>query len=168
MLYYFCFGKDKIDMSRGDKAKQLFLSGYNCTQSLVMAFDDMLGYDPKTVAMIVQPLGTGIGGMREVCGTVSGMAVVIGILFGGDNPRDPLKRREIYGRVRELSGVFEKDNGSIVCRELLGVTKPGTSKGVPTDRPQGYKKRPCPDLAKYAADLLEKYIEEHKNEIILK
>jgi len=154
-------------MSRGDKAKQLFLSGYNCTQSVVMAFEDMLGYDPKTVAAIVQPLGTGIGGMREVCGTVSGMAVVIGILFGGDDPRDTLKRREIYKRVQDISKEFEKDNGSIVCRELLGMTKLGTSKGEPKDRPSGTKKRPCPELAKYAADLLEMYIEKHKDEITL-
>ena len=152
-------------MTRGDTAKRLYLSGYNCTQSVVMAFEDMLGYDAKTVALITQPLGTGIGGMREVCGTVSGMAVVLGILFGGDDPKNPLKRRDIYKRVQELSQRFEKDNGSIVCRELVGMTKLGTSKGNPYDRPSDYKKRPCPELVKYAADILEEYIEEHKNEL---
>lgn len=152
-------------MTRGDTAKRLYLSGYNCTQSVVMAFEDMLGYDAKTVALITQPLGTGIGGMREVCGTVSGMAVVLGILFGGDDPKNPLKRREIYKRVQELSQRFEKDNGSIVCRELVGMTKLGTSKGNPYDRSSDYKKRPCPELVKYATDILEEYIEEHKNEL---
>ena len=155
-------------MSRGDTAKKLFLSGYNCAQSVVMSFEDMLGYDNKTIALIAQPFGGGIAGMREVCGTVSGMAIVIGILFGGDNPNDRLKRRDIYKRVQEVSQQFEKDNGSLICRELLGMTKLGTSKGAPHDRPQNFKKRPCPELAKYAADILESYIEEHKHEITIK
>ena len=155
-------------MTRGDIAKKYFLNGYNCSQAVVLAISDMTGYDEKSLAMLSQPFGGGMGGMREVCGTVSGMWIVLGTLFGSAEPKNPQKRNELYARVREIAAKFEQDNGSLICRELLGLAPIGSSKGLVGDKPivTNKGKRPCPELCKYAADLLEEYISEHMNEIV--
>lgn len=153
-------------MSRGEIAKNYFLNGYNCSQAVVLAFSDMTGFDEKPLAMLSQPFGGGMGGMREVCGTVSGMWIVLGALFGDSEPKNPKKRNELYARVRELAKKFEEDNGSIICRELLGLVPLGSGKNAVGGIPVIHReKRPCPELVKYAADLLEEYIEKHKGEI---
>lgn len=155
-------------MSRGDIAKNYFLNGYNCSQSVVLAFSDMTGLTSDSLAMLAQPFGGGMGGMREVCGTVSGMWIVLGALFGDSQPKNPKKRNELYARVRELAQRFEYDNGSLICRELLGLTPLGSSKGLVGDKPivTNKNKRPCPELCKYVGDLLEEYIDEHQSEIV--
>ena len=153
-------------MSRGEIAKNYFLNGYNCSQSVVLAFSDMTGFDEKSLAMLAQPFGGGMGGMREVCGTVSGMWIVLGALFGDSEPKHPKQRNELYARVRELAQKFEEDNGSLICRELLGLVPLGSAKNAVGGVPVVNKnKRPCPELVKYAADLLDEYIEKHKGEI---
>lgn len=155
-------------MSRGYIAKNYFLNGYNCSQSVVLAFSDMTGLTSDSLAMLAQPFGGGMGGMREVCGTVSGMWIVLGALFGDSQPKNPKKRNELYARVRELAQRFEDDNGSLICRELLGLTPLGSSKVLVGDKPivTNKNKRPCPELCEYVGDLLEEYIDEHQSEIV--
>ncbi len=152
--------------SRGELAKDYFLSGYNCCQSVVLAFSDLTDFDEKMLSAISRPFGTGMGGMRETCGTVSGMWIVLGAVFGDQDQKDPRKRNELYSRVRELANRFEEANGSLYCRELLGLTPVVKGKDVFADVPEIKKeKRPCPELVKFAADLLQEYIEDHKSEI---
>lgn len=146
---------------RGDKAYELFKDGYNCAQAVAGAFSDLLGMDMDTVAKLASGFGGGMGRMREVCGTFSGIVMVVSTLYGYSDPRDTENKTEVYSRIQELAEQFRKDNGSIICRELLGISKPEGSP-VPEQRTsEYYKKRPCPELCRYAADLLEKYIEQH-------
>jgi len=150
-------------MTRGDIAKNYFLSGYNCSQSVVLAFSDLTGYDESTIAMLSQPFG----GMREVCGTVSGMWIVLGALFGDSEPGHPKRRNELYARVREIAEQFERDNGSLICRELVGLSPVGRSRGLIGDKHAAVSKNrlSCPELCKYTADLLEEYLAKHIEEI---
>lgn len=146
---------------RGDKAYELFKNGYNCAQAVAGAFSDLLGMDMDTVAKLASGFGGGMGRMREVCGTFSGIVMVVSTLYGYSDPRDTENKTEVYSRIQELAEQFRKDNGSIICRELLGISKPEGSP-VPEQRTsEYYKKRPCPELCRYAADLLERYIEQH-------
>lgn len=147
---------------RGDKAYELFTSGYNCAQAVAGAFADVLGMDTDTVAKLASGFGGGMGRMREVCGTFSGIVMVMSMLYGYSDPKDNAMKTEIYGRIQEIGEQFKKDNGSIICRELLGLSKPEGSP-VPEQRTaEYYKKRPCPELCRYAADLLESYIKQHQ------
>ena len=137
-----------------NKARLLFRTGYNCAQSVLLAFADECGLDQETAAKLGQPLGAGISRMREVCGAATGMAMATGLLFGSADPEDKEGKAAVYARTQELLNQFKKDNGSIVCRELLqGVnTTPGAK---PEDRsPEYYRKRPCVELVAYAAGLL--------------
>ncbi len=146
-------------MTRGDKARELFYEGYNCTQSVVGAFCDDMGIDRETAMRMSSPFGGGMGRLREVCGTVSGMYIVLGYFSGYDRPGDYEAKKILYSRVQELAERFKKANGSIICRELLGLS--GSSEPAPEKRTaEYYKKRPCPELAARAADILDKYLKD--------
>lgn len=141
-------------MTRGEKAQEYFKKGYNCAQSVVMAYCDQIGLSEEEGAKLASSFGGGLGRLREVCGAVSGMAIVAGILYGYDDPKVPGAVPSHYALVQEMAGAFREKNGSIVCRELLGES--GAPRITPEPRtPEYYKKRPCAELVKDAADILE-------------
>lgn len=149
------------------KAMEYFKQGYNCTQSVVAAFSDKLDIDFKTAIKLSSSFGGGMGRLREVCGAVSGMFIVAGLLYGYDNPVDKIAKTAHYKLIQDLAAEFKKANGSIICRELLGLGK-GADSPIPDDRTKEYySKRPCVQLVGMAADIIEDYIikmEEIKNE----
>ncbi len=151
-------------MNRGDKAYELFMQGYNCSQSIAVAFADKLGIDEITAAKIASGFGGGMGRMREVCGTFSGIVMVMSMLYGYSDPKVYDEKKELYGRIRSIAEQFRADNGSIICRELLGLDKAEKSAAPEKRSEVYYKKRPCPELCRYAANLLEQYIEENPPE----
>ncbi len=145
--------------TKGDIAKKYFLEGYNCAQAVVLAFADDFGLEKKTAVMLSSSFGGGMGRLREVCGAVSGMFMVLGLKYGYDSPENNEAKKELYKKVQEVAGIFKEDNGSIICRELLGLNQKGKSDPTPEARTETYyKKRPCKDLVKFAADLVEDYI----------
>jgi C_GCAxxG_C_C family probable redox protein len=149
-------------MTKGDKAKELFLQGYNCTQAVALAFADELNIDKNTLLMLSSPFGGGMGRLREVCGTVSGMNIVLGLKYGYSTPQAKDEKKALYQDVQALANKFKEDNGSIICRELLGLDIKGGDSPTPSPRTKGYyQKRPCADLCKYAGDLLESYLINH-------
>lgn len=142
-------------------AKQLFLDGYNCSQSVVATFCDEMKMDRKQAIKMASSFGGGMGRMREVCGCVSGMFMVLGFLYGYDDPKVYECKKELYERVQRLAKKFSDDNGSIICRELLGLEGKDTNP-IPSIRTEEYyKKRPCPKLAGYASKILAEYIIEN-------
>lgn len=117
--------------------------------------------DTHTAAVLSSSFGGGMGRLREVCGAVSGMFLVAGILYGYDDPGAREEKAAHYARIQELAKAFEEKNGSIVCRELLGLS---VKREEPTPKERTaeyYKKRPCKELVGDAAEILEKYIAEH-------
>ncbi|MGN0733914.1 MAG: C-GCAxxG-C-C family protein [Emergencia sp.] len=150
----------------GDKAREYFLHGYNCTQSVVLAFSDIIrksaGIEPQALVRVSSPFGGGMGRLREVCGAVSGMLMVLGALEGYDNPEDRQAKTELYRDVQLLAEQFERENGSIVCRQLLGLSE-RRQNYVPEARTgEYYEKRPCPEMVRSAASILEEYLRERK------
>lgn len=143
------------------KAMALFKEGYNCSQSVFLAFSDKYNVDQQTAARLASSFGGGLGRMREVCGAVSGMAMVAGILYGYDSPTDYQAKTEHYTRIQELAHAFAGQNGSYVCRELLGLEQKNDSP-IPEKRTEEYyQKRPCAELVGMAAAIMEHYIAEH-------
>lgn len=138
--------------TKGEQAKVLFKSGYNCAQAVAAAFSQEIGMSAEQIAKLTMGFGGGIGRMREVCGTVSAMAFVISAIYDDD-------KGGIYERVQCVAEKFRKENGSIVCRELLGLKINGADSPVPEARTDAYyKKRPCAELVEMAADILDDYI----------
>lgn len=146
------------------KAMDLFKEGFNCSQSVFLAFEDMHKMDPKTALMLSSSFGGGMGRLREVCGAVSGMFMVAGVLYGYDDPKDYEAKKVHYERIQQLAKEFESQNGSIVCRQLLGLGE-GKDTPAPEKRTQEYyKKRPCAELVGMAAAIMEQYILANKVE----
>ena len=148
-------------MSRhAELARNLFLQGYNCSQSVFCAFCDVTGLDTDAAARMASSFGGGLGRLREVCGTVSGAALVLGIARGYADPKDYAAKKAHYARVQEFARRFREANGSIVCRELLkGVD--ATTGGAPEARTaEYYRKRPCPNLAYCAAEILDEMLKD--------
>lgn len=141
----------------GDRAKALFEEGYNCAQSVVLAFSEEMGMDKDTVARLSSSFGGGLGRLREVCGCVSGMAIVCGALEGYASPNAKEAKAEHYARVQSLAGAFKERNGSYICRELLSGLNVDNAP-VPEERTKAYyEKRPCSELVACAAELLAEH-----------
>ena len=145
-------------MDHSYKAGELFLSGKNCAQAVVLAFGDVTGLDEKTAARFSSSFGGGIGRMREVCGAVSGMTFVYGCLYGYEAP-NPEAQMKVYETEQALAAQFKEKAGSIVCREIL---KNPPSNPVPSPRTEEYyASRPCVRMVYTAANILESYIAQN-------
>ena len=142
-------------MTRKEYAMDLFTRGYNCAQSVVLAFADDLMLDEQTLARLSSSFGGGLGRMREVCGAVSGMAIVLGLLQGYDDPADSASKAAHYARIQSAAKEFEAQNGSIVCRELLGLAQKHDAPTPAARSGDFYSRRPCRELVGMAAEILE-------------
>lgn len=144
-----------IDVNkRAEQAVAYFKQGYNCAQSVYMAYADLFDLDVNLAAKIIAPLGGGMGRLREVCGAVSGMFLVAGLKHPADNPTDHEAKTRNYAAVQRLAEKFKQENGSIVCRDLLGLN---VKKEDPTPEPRTeayYKKRPCAEYVRIAATIV--------------
>ena len=147
---------------RVEKARRLFKEeGYSCCQAVVLAYNDLFGIDDTTAAAMSSGFGGGMGRMREVCGSVSGMVMLAGLIAPAADPSIKVDRTRNYALVQDMAEEFRKMNGSIVCRELLGLVPAGSSAPAakespePSDRtPEYYKKRPCEELVGISARIV--------------
>ena len=145
-------------MSRADRAEELFRQGYNCGQSVFADFADVLGMSVEEAAKIASPFGAGFGKLREVCGAVSGMTLVTGYLKGYSDPADYESKKEVYALIQKMCAEFEERQGSIICRELLGIKK-GEDTAEPAVRTEEYyRSRPCIGACRTAAEIVEKEV----------
>ena len=142
-------------MTKGDIAKQNFLSGLNCSQSVVLAFKDEIGLSEQDLLRLSVGFGGGFARLRLICGAVSGMNMVISAIVGDD-------KAQVYALVRQAAEKFKQETGSIICGELLSGVTGITQGGEPEKRTQEYyKKRPCADLCLLAADIAEQILKEN-------
>lgn len=156
------------------KAKELFRkNGYNCCQSIMLAYNDIIGIDARTAATLTSGFGGGMGRLREVCGTVSAMFMMAGFISPATDPTVKSERTANYALVQEFASRFREINGSIVCKELLGLVPASTATagGIgmpaasghtvqtespePSDRTEEYyRKRPCEELVGISARII--------------
>ncbi len=147
-------------MDHAELAAELFLQDCNCAQAVMVAFCDVTGLEKDFAARLSCSFGGGMGRMREVCGAVSGMLMVAGLLYGYDDPGEKdVNKKAHYALVQQLAGAFREEVGSIVCREIL---KNPPSDPNPTPRTaEYYKTRPCVRMVMTAARILDGYIASH-------
>ena len=147
-------------MTHEEKAVQNFLSGYNCAQSVFLAFAPDLGFSDDLALRLSSSFGGGMGRLREVCGAVSGILMAAGVLYGYTSPCDDEAKAAHYALVQELAGKFRERHGTILCRELLG--RSGPESPVPEARTAAYyAQRPCARFVGDGARILEEYMAEH-------
>lgn len=151
----------KLEKSRVEDAVKMFESGYACAQSVFTTYADLFGIDRETALRLSGPLSAGVGRMREVCGAVSGMAMISGLDRGFTDPGDSVSKAANYALVREMAAAFKEQHETIICRELLGLPEGveyEESSRAEARTPEYYASRPCSGAVRTAAALIEKMI----------
>ena len=103
-----------MNMTKGEIAKNNFQNGCNCAQAVLLAFCEDYGMERETALTIAAGFGSGMAGLRETCGTVTGANMVIGLAKGKN-------RMDANRTFREFADRFREKNGSLVCKELLAA-----------------------------------------------
>ncbi len=143
---------------RVQKAYDYFKKGYNCCQSTVMAFEDLLGLDHQTLLNICVGFGGGFARTRNLCGAVSAYAIVLGLYR--QHSQDPQQdKTNIYKEIQILVEKFKERNNTDICGELLKNVKNLTKGYVPQVRDEEYyKTRPCVKFVTDSVEILEEYL----------
>lgn len=149
-------------MNKSEKAKALFMEGANCSQAVFGAFAAECGITEEQAFIISSGFGGGVGRMREVCGAVNGMVLVLNMIYGSKDISCKEAKDSHYARIQQAAGEFKKECGSIICRELLGLDKKQPVSPESESRTaEFYKKRPCADMVALAAEITEKFLKEN-------
>ena len=138
-----------------EKAANNFRKGYNCAQSVLLAFADKVGLKDEEALRLASSFGGGMGRLREVCGAVSAMFMIAGFLKGYTEPNNDVVKADHYKLIQDLAAEFKLKHGTIICRELLGLD--GTEfSPIPSARTdEYYKERPCEEFIRCAAEIIE-------------
>ena len=154
------------------QAMSYFEEGYNCCQSVFLAFAGQYGISKEMAARLSASFGGGLGRLREVCGAVSGMALVCGLECGAVDGSDQEAKGANYEQMQQLAAAFQERNGSVICRQLLGLDQQtqvnemtgGMGNHQPQARTQAYyAARPCKELVGSAAEILEQWLEQYRS-----
>lgn len=148
---------------RALRAKEYFRTGYNCAQSVALAFVDITNLDESTIATITASFGGGMGRLREVCGTVSGMAFLAGFIAPCPTAEDSEAKKANYALVQHFAERFREKNGAIVCRTLLGLDHQKDEPTPSARTAEYYRKRPCAELVYDAALIIGEYLANNQN-----
>ena len=150
-------------MEKEEQARKKFVDGRNCCQAVFATFAPELGVDEATALRIASSFGGGIGRLREVCGAFSGLCMVAGLLRGYADGETSEEKAAHYALIQELAEKFKKEHGSLVCREILQLSKDAPTPPTPEARTtKYYSNRPCERCVGTAARLCEELIKESK------
>lgn len=135
---------------RVNQAVENFETGFNCAQSVFLAYSDVFELDLDMAKKMSVSFGGGMGRMREVCGTVSAMAMLAGFKYPVTDPSDQEARTRNYAMVQKMGDLFKENHETIICRQLLPAAEAASTTPAPSVRTQQfYAKRPC---SRYVAD----------------
>ncbi len=142
-------------MERSEQAKDLFLSGYNCSQSVLLSFADDLKFSKELAQKMAAGFGGGMGKQQETCGAITGAIMVLGILKGEQvNNNDELKA-EAYGSVNRLTGEFKAIYNTTNCQELIGCDL-NTAEGSAKFKEERIMETVCAGCVERAVQIVEK------------
>lgn len=149
-------------MTEKERATALFMEGYNCSQSVFVAFSSQFGIDEATAKKISAGLGGGLGRQREVCGAISAASMVLGDIVSAQEGADQESKKKNYELVRELCNRFTQKHGTIICREMIKDL--AKNKGAAPDErtAEYYQKRPCLRVIGDVSEILTDMLEENK------
>lgn len=147
-------------MDRKKLGIDAFTKGYNCCQSVVFAFKNDLPLDENTLLDLSVGFGAGFARTRNICGTVSAMGIVTGLLTKktGDVKKD---KDESYKLLQDLINQFIDENSTIICGELLKNLRVSTTPISEERTKEYYKVRPCAKFVEDSIEILEKYLIEN-------
>jgi C_GCAxxG_C_C family probable redox protein len=140
----------------GQKAVAYFQSGYNCAQSVLLTLHEHIepGSKSELVPKIATGFGGGIGRCGSVCGALAGSIMAVGIKYG-TNEVGVERRANAYAKARALYKQFEKEHGTVFCRDLIKYDLSEPEQAAKA-RQEGAFERVCAKLIRAA---IENYLE---------
>ena len=142
------------------RAEELFMQGFNCSQSVATAFADVYGYTEEQMLSVSAGFGAGIGRMRLSCGAFNAMALLAGLENGSVTPGDREGKSANYKTVQQLAARFQEEHGSLICAELLKLKRDAPLSYEASERTtEYYQKRPCVKQIISAARIYAEYLE---------
>jgi C_GCAxxG_C_C family probable redox protein len=145
---------------RMKRAEELFMQGFNCSQSVATAFADVYGYTEEQMLRVSAGFGAGIGRMRLSCGAFNAMALLAGLENGSVTPGDREGKSANYMTVQQLAARFQEEHGSLICAELLKLKRDAPLSYEASERTaEYYQKRPCVKQIISAARIYAEYLE---------
>jgi C_GCAxxG_C_C family probable redox protein len=144
-------------MTKAGDAVTLFQQGFNCTQSIFSVFAPEFGLDLDMARRISQGFGAGIGRTDNICGSLSGAIMVIGLRYGGMRAEDVAAKEKTYAMVREFLQQFKSRHGSVACTDLLGHNLSDPQQYADAKTHQVATER-CPTFIRGAVEIVEKLI----------
>ena len=145
---------------RMKRAEELFMQGFNCSQSVATAFADVYGYTEEQMLRVSAGFGAGIGRMRLSCGAFNAMALLAGLENGSVTPGDREGKSANYKTVQQVAARFQEEHGSLICAELLKLKQDAPLSYEASERTaEYYQKRPCVKQIISAARIYAEYLE---------
>ena len=132
-------------MNSIEEAINLFEKGYMCSQAVFAAFCEDYNLPKEQALKIGACFGSGMR-KGEVCGACTGALMVLGLKYGDDKA----KSEEVCNIFLEE---FERQNGSYICRDLLGCDI-GTPEGVKEAVDKNLFKEFCPKMVESSARIV--------------
>jgi C_GCAxxG_C_C family probable redox protein len=100
------------------RSLELFKSGYFCAESVLLAIAESQGVQSDLIPRIATGFCSGISRTGGICGAVSGAIMGINLVAGRNSPAESIEFS--YTLTQKLISRFEKQYGSINCRQLIG------------------------------------------------
>jgi len=145
----------KIDIpGRVQQAVSFFEHGYNCSQSVFMAYSDLYGIDQETAAKLATSFGGGMGRLREVCGALSGALLVLGMQYPFVDVSNRKSKNDNYKVVQRVAKDFKLEMGSYICADLLKIKREAQPPESAERTIAYYDSRPCIHCVKTAARII--------------
>lgn len=140
-------------MNKADKAVNCFNSGYNCAQAVFFPYCDELGISQDFANKIASGFGAGMGRLQEVCGVITGVAMILSLKYGSTEI-DIDSKEKLYGLIQEFNRRFKARYETIICKDLLKTDLTKGDKETNAIRVGQF----CPKVVKDAVEILEEII----------
>jgi len=114
-----------------------------------------LGMEKEEALKTACGFGSGMAGLQQTCGAVTGAFMVIGLKYGKAQKEEDVKKQQTYTLVKQFAAEFTKLHGSLNCSELLGCNL-GTPEGMAFAKEKNLFATKCRQCIKDAAAILEK------------
>jgi C_GCAxxG_C_C family probable redox protein len=147
--------EDELE-KRKKQAVHFFEEGFNCSQSVFMAYSDIYGIEPEIAAKLATSFGGGMGRLREVCGAVSGMFLVLGLQYPFTDTKEIAAKNTNYKAVQRTANEFKSVMGSYICADLLKLKHEPQNPESSERNEVYYKTRPCARCVALAAEITGK------------
>ena len=92
---------------------------YNCCESVLLALKDYLDMDSELIPKIGTGIGAGVSLNGLLCGSVSSVAIAIGIKYGRSNAEENPK--PVWDKVDRYVAEFKDKFRYVNCRQLTGL-----------------------------------------------